>query len=184
MSHKSQNWFTLLGVAALTVMADRISKTIIVHSLERFETWHPPLSLLKSVFSLTHTSNTGAAFGLFPDQGVLFIIIAFVVITAIVFYYRHLPDGFGLVRVALGLQLGGALGNLIDRLNQGYVTDFIDFNFWPLHNWPVFNLADSAIVVGVGLLALTMLREDIDERGRERSGIENEVAGETEPSPR
>jgi signal peptidase II len=178
LSRRSQNWLILLGVATLTLIADRVTKTIIAHNLALNESWQPPASFLQHIFSLTYTTNTGAAFGLFPDQGFLFIVIAFVVITAIIFYYRHLPAGYGTVRLALGLQLGGALGNLIDRLRQGYVIDFIDLNFWPLQNWAVFNLADSAIVLGVGLLALIMLREDIDDKGKETSVPESDAAGE------
>jgi len=149
-------------MAALTLVADRVTKMIIVNNLTPNQPWHPSVPFLQRVVSLTYTTNTGAAFGLFPNQGSLFIVIAVVVITAIVIYYRHLPSGYILARMALGLQLGGALGNLIDRLRQGYVVDFVDLNFWPLQNWPVFNLADSAIVVGVGLLAITMLREDVE----------------------
>ncbi len=162
MSRRFQNWLILLGMAALTLVADRVTKTVVVNSLTLNQPWQPSTSWLQRVFSLTYTTNTGAAFGLFPDQGSLFVVIAVVVITAIVVYYRHLPSGYILARMALGLQLGGALGNLIDRLRQGYVVDFVDLNFWPLENWPVFNLADSAIVVGVGLLAITMLREDVE----------------------
>jgi signal peptidase II len=182
LSSRSKNWLILLGVATLTLIADRVSKTIIADRLALNQTWHPPVPFLRHIFSLTYTTNTGAAFGLFPDQGALFVIIAFVVIAAILFYYRQLPDGHGLARVALGLQLGGALGNLIDRLRQGYVVDFIDFNFWPLRNWPVFNLADSAIVVGVGLLALTMLLEDIEEQDQEPESSESDAASEPSTS--
>lgn len=178
MAHRSRNWFVLLAVVALTLVADRVSKAIISDNLRLNESWHPSIPLLRRVFSLTYTTNTGVAFGLFPDQGVLFIFIALVVVTVIIVYYRHLPHGYGLVRLALGLQLGGALGNLIDRLRQGYVIDFIDVNFWPLHNWPVFNLADSAIVVGVGLLALTMLREEAREGDEESAAAESDAAGE------
>jgi signal peptidase II len=178
LSLRSKNWLILLSIATLTLIADRVSKTIIADKLALNQPWHPPIPFLRSVFSLTYTTNTGAAFGLFPEQGALFIIIAFVVIAAIIFYYRHLPDGHNLARVALGLQLGGALGNLIDRLRQGYVVDFIDLNFWPLQNWPVFNLADSAIVVGVGLLALTMLLEDIEDQDAEPESSERDAASE------
>jgi signal peptidase II len=168
----------LLGVATLTLVADWVTKTIVACNLVLNESWQPPATFLRRVFSLTYTTNTGVAFGLFPNQGFLFIIIAFIVITAIIFYYRHLPAGYGTVRLALGLQLGGALGNLIDRLRQGYVIDFIDLNFWPLQDWAVFNLADSAIVVGVGLLALAMLREDIDDKDKEAPAPESDAAGE------
>jgi signal peptidase II len=176
VSHRSQNWLILFGIAALTLIADGIAKSIVVNNLMLNQTWDPPI--LEPFAKVTYTTNTGAAFGLFPRQGVLFVVIAVIVITAIIFYYRHLPTGYGLARVALGLQLGGALGNLIDRLRQGYVVDFIDFNFWPMHNWPVFNLADSAIVVGVGLLAVTMLIEDAKERNDEVGSPESDAASE------
>jgi signal peptidase II len=183
LSDRSRNWLILVGIALVTLIADRFAKTIIANNLMLNQSWHPPLPMLKSVFSLTYTTNTGAAFGLFPNQGALFIIIALIVITAIIYYYRHLPTGYGLTRVALGLQLGGALGNLIDRLRQGYVVDFIDLNFWPLHNWPVFNLADSAIVVGVGLLALTMLTEDIPDPENEIEPSGGDAASEPGAAP-
>jgi len=73
------------------------------------------------------------------------------------------------MRVALGLQLGGAIGNLVDRLRYGSVVDFIDFNFWPLHNWPISNVADVSVVAGVTLLALVMLWEERRKRGEERA---------------
>ena len=86
------------------------------------------------------------------------MIVAIVVVAIIAVYYRHLSAGQWLVKLSLGLQLGGALGNLLDRLRYGHVIDFIDFKVWP-----VFNLADSAITVGVAILAYCLLRS---ERGR------------------
>jgi signal peptidase II len=179
LSLRNRNWLLLLGVAALTLAADRLSKWFISQNLSLYESWHPPVPILRQIFSLTYTTNTGAAFGLFPDQGLLFIVIALIVVTAILFYYRHLPKGYALARVALGLQLGGALGNLVDRLRQGYVVDFVDLNFWPMHDWPVFNVADSAIVVGVVLLAVTMLWEDRVEQDSESKPAENDTASES-----
>lgn len=179
MARRAQNWLILLGMAALTLAADRITKSVIVDNLTLHQPWQPSAPWLQRVFSLTYTTNTGAAFGLFPDQGYLFVIVALIVITAIIVYYRYLPPGYALARMALGLQLGGALGNLIDRLRQGYVVDFVDLNFWPMQNWPVFNLADSAIVVGVGLLALAMLREDIEDLDNKGGAPESDTA--TEP---
>ena len=111
------------------------------------------VSALRNFFTLTHFTNTGAAFGLFRDQGLLFVVIAFVVIVTIIVYARYLPIQQRLVRFALGLQLGGAIANnLIDRPRQGHVTDFIYFHFWP-----AFNIADMAIVSGVFLLAYALL---------------------------
>ena len=176
MFHRSQNWLVLVVVAALTLIADRVTKLIVTNNLTLNETWDPPA--LYNVFSITYTTNTGAAFGLFPKQGPFFVLVAFIVITAIIVYYRYLPEGYMLARVALGLMLAGALGNLIDRLRQGYVVDFADLNFWPLQHWPVFNVADSAIVVGVGLLAITMLREDAKEQDDEIEEAETDAASE------
>ena len=97
---------------------------------------------------LTHVANTGAAFGLFPDQSLFLLVTTLVGVTAIVLYYLYPPLNTPVLTLSLGLQLGGALGNLIDRLRLGYVTDFVDFRVWP-----VFNVADSSIVVGVAILA-------------------------------
>ena len=71
------------------------------------------------------------------------------------------------MRMVLAFSLGGAIGNLVDRLRQGFVVDFIDLNFWPLHEWPIFNLADSSIVAGVVMLSLLMLWEEWRERGKQ-----------------
>ena len=140
------------GVAILTLVIDRISKWVVMTNLRLGESWNP-VAALEPYVSLTYVTNTGAAFGLFPDYGVLFMVIAVVVVVTIIFYYRHLPGDQWLVQISLGLQLGGALGNLMDRLLYGHVIDFIDFKVWP-----VFNLADSAIVVGAVILAYHLLR--------------------------
>jgi signal peptidase II len=99
-------------------------------------------------------TNTGIAFGLFREWGSVLVAVAVVVIAFLLLYTRQLATARWPVQIALGLQLGGAFGNLLDRLRFGFVTDFLDFKFWP-----VFNLADSAIVVGMVLLLL-FLEED------------------------
>lgn len=98
-------------------------------------------------FQLTCSFNTGSAFGLFPDQTILLILASFVGVGVLLFVYRHHPVPGPLLRISLGLQLGGAVGNLTDRLRFGQVTDFVK-----LGPWPVFNLADASIVVGVIML--------------------------------
>ncbi|MGB9879771.1 MAG: signal peptidase II, partial [Anaerolineae bacterium] len=98
-------------------------------------------------------TNKGASFGLFPELSWLYTLVAMVVIAVILLFYRRFPTDHWLVMLSLGLQLGGAFGNLVDRLWRGQVVDFIDLNFWPLQEWPVFNVADSSIVVGVCILA-------------------------------
>lgn len=101
---------------------------------------------------LTHVTNTGAAFGLFQGAGTVLTVVAFVGVLLLLVYYRTFGLHHPFLRLSLALQLGGALGNLIDRLRQGYVTDFID-----LRVWPVFNLADSAITIGAVLLIVVAL---------------------------
>ena len=147
-------WLFLLGVAALAILADQITKAYVVAHLDLHASWMP-LDFLESIFRFTHVHNTGAAFGLFPEGGSFFLIIAVLVSSFILYYYRQLPAGAWLVRLALGLQLGGALGNVIDRVHRGYVVDFMH-----LEHWPVFNVADSCIVLGVVLLALEMVIEE------------------------
>lgn len=160
-------WLLLLGVAALSILIDQISKAYVVAHLNLHDSWMP-LSFIEPVFRLTHVHNTGAAFGLFPQGGAIFLFIAVIVSSMIIYYYRQMPDGVWLVRLALGLQLGGALGNVIDRVRIGYVVDFFDVTYWP-----VFNVADSCIVVGVVLLAFEMLLEEYREQKQSRESHAN-----------
>jgi len=143
-------------VAVLILVIDQISKQAVMTSLRPGESWNPVAALERWV-SLTYVTNTGVAFGLFPEYGTIFMVIAVVVVVAIIFYYRHLPGEQWLVQVSLGLQLAGALGNLLDRLRHGHVIDFIDFKVWP-----VFNVADSSVFVGVVILAFLLLRHGED----------------------
>jgi signal peptidase II len=144
----------LLGVAVLVLILDQLTKVWVTVALPEGG-WWSPLPGLWRVLRVTHITNSGAAFGIFPNQGNFFILIAVVVVLAIVLYYRHLPAGGWLVRLSLGLQLGGAIGNLLDRLRYGYVVDFIDIGFWP-----IFNLADASIVTGVIILAYCLWQEE------------------------
>jgi signal peptidase II len=138
--------------ALLLVTADQLSKLWIRSNLaiggSLFEV---------GFFRLTRVHNTGAAFGLFQGQSFSLTIIALVSVAALLlcalFFHRKFPFlGNRLVKLALGLVLGGTVGNLVDRIYLSYVTDFIDFNFWP-----AFNIADSAIVVGTIILAYSLI---------------------------
>jgi len=139
---------------------DQISKHLVRLHLTHGIPWNPA-RWLRPVLSLTYVTNKGAAFGLFPQLDWLYAVITVVVIALILFFYRRLPFNHWLVRVSLGMQLGGAVGNLADRLWHDWrVTDFIDLNFWPLQEWPVFNVADSSIVIGVCILVVVLLLEE------------------------
>jgi signal peptidase II len=138
----------LLLLAGAVVVLDQVLKALVTSRFAGGDY----AELFGGLVRLDYTRNTGAAFGFLPNGGVLFAGIAVAVILAILLAYRKLGSAPLIVRAALGLVLGGALGNLIDRVRLGYVVDFIDLRWWP-----VFNLADSAIVVGVLLLLLYSL---------------------------
>ncbi|MFC1991624.1 signal peptidase II [Chloroflexota bacterium] len=152
-SPRGKVWKMAFFLTALLVVAgDQISKYWIRSNLAGGESL-PETGL----FRLTHINNTGAAFGLFQDQSFLLTIAAFTGIVLILLfvltasrYFPFLDSTPG--KMALGLVLGGTIGNLIDRLRFGYITDFIDIGIWP-----IFNLADSAVTVGVILFAYFFL---------------------------
>jgi signal peptidase II len=144
----------LYGVAASAYALDRVTKILAEEFLEGRE----PLEMISGVVQLRFTTNPGGAFGLFGGLGWLFVLISVLVIAVVVVASRNLPSTVS--SVGLGLILGGAVGNLTDRFIRGAgfsgeVVDFIDF-----HVWPVFNLADSAIVVGAAILLFSGLRRD------------------------
>jgi signal peptidase II len=151
----------LLVIAALTLIADQVTKFQAMTRLAPVVIW-APIPSLAHIFTFTYTTNTGASFGLFKDWGPVLMVISVVVITAIIIYQKDIPEEAWLVRLALGLMLGGSTGNLVDRLRVGHVIDFMHLHYYsPRLNldWPVFNVADMSIVTGVILFAFTMLRE-------------------------
>lgn len=165
----------LLGIAVVIVALDQYTKYLVRRDLP-LNTSASLIPWLDGVFTFTHVQNTGAAFGLLPQFGGMFILVALIVIVVIVLYMRQLAEGSWLLRIAFGLQLGGATGNLIDRLARGHVTDFIHSRWWPA--FPVFNIADSAITVGTILLVIYAL---FLERGHEPK--DQLAPHKTEPSP-
>jgi signal peptidase II len=138
---------TILGIGAAMLGLDTLTKMLVVTNLSIGESWSL-FHALDPIFKFTFITNTGAAFGMFSQLGGFFSIVGIIVIGSIIALHHHLPTENLWVRVSLGLLLGGAMGNLLDRFSRGYVVDFIDVGFWP-----VFNIADSAIVVGVAVLA-------------------------------
>ena len=131
-------------VAASVFALDQLTKAIIRDWLAIGESWPSDGWLVK----LTHVTNSGAAFGILQGQGLFLTVTAVIAIGAIAFYYAYPPLEHGLMRVAMGLLLGGAFGNLLDRVRFGEVTDFIDFP-----RYPEFNVADSSIVIGLVIIA-------------------------------
>ena len=137
----------LFLLVSVVIGFDQLSKYLIRANME------PGQSIPAEGFlRLTYTTNTGGAFGIFANQGFLLALAAVIAITILILYLRYLPPRSMNLKVGLGLDLGGAIGNLVDRVRFGEVTDFIDVGAWP-----VFNLADSAIVVGTVLIVSYLL---------------------------
>jgi signal peptidase II len=136
------------------------------------------IPVIPGFFYLTHVRNTGAAFGLFSDAPQVyrlsfFISVSLVAVGIIVSFFRKLSPGDRLAALALGLILGGAIGNLIDRIFRQEVVDFLHFRLWRGYSWPDFNVADSAMVVGVGLLVLDLLASEGEQRSSAGDGESN-----------
>ncbi len=158
-----------LIVATSVVAVDQLSKLWIRDNLTPGESL-PEIGFLR----LTYTTNTGSAFGLFANQTFLLIIITIVSLTGIILFLRYLGSVSALTSASLGLILGGAVGNLIDRLHLGYVIDFIDVRLWGNLHWPAFNVADAAIVVGICTLAYSLYRSGLFRKVYEHErGIKN-----------
>jgi signal peptidase II len=148
-------------IIAGTFLLDQTTKTVVQFLMYQGES----IPVLPPVFYLTYIMNPGAAFGFLAYQTHVFIIISVVLIAGMLLGYRKLPPGRGLLRTGMGMIVGGALGNLADRLRYGLVVDFLDFRVWP-----VFNVADTAIVIGTGFLIWEIL---MDKGPKEKQESEN-----------
>ena len=143
-------WFVALAVFAL----DRWSKALVLGSFFPGES----RLVIPRLLLWTYVQNTHGAFGMFGSSPVLLVVLAMVVLTIFAFAFRDAVQKSLLVRVGFGMILGGAVGNIVDRLQHQWVVDFIDFKtIWP----NVFNVADASITVGVGLLIIASLRREV-----------------------
>ena len=143
-------WLFVLPLAG--VILDQFSKYIVVENMVLGES----IPIIEEVFHLTYILNPGAAFGMFAHNRLFFIAIAVIVIGIIIWTRREILASPWEVKAGCGLFLGGAIGNLIDRARQGLVIDFFDFRIWP-----VFNIADIAICIGVGLIIWNLLKTEL-----------------------
>ena len=141
-----RDWI-VVTTALAALASDQISKYLVRENMDIGESWPR-----EGFFRLTHGTNTGSAFGLFQDQTTLLTIASLFAIGFIIYFYHSHSDRAWLTRITVGLLLGGAVGNLIDRIFAGRVTDFIDVG-----PWPIFNLADSSITVGITLLIASLV---------------------------
>jgi len=153
-----------LVVVALVVLLDQLSKFSVRTRLDVGE-----LVPLVGRLSLTHVRNTGSAFGFFANQTFLLVIVGLACLLVILLFLRYLSPVTALNMVSIALIFSGAVGNLIDRLRFGYVTDFIDFRLWGGFHWPAFNFADIAITAGVFLLIYSFYRSGLFRKGYEHN---------------
>ncbi len=179
-----KDYLFLAIIAAVIVILDQYTKTLVRDTIPVGGFWSP-WDWLTPIARIVHINNTGVAFGMFQGQNLLFSILAMIVSVAIIYYFPRVPSSEWIVRLALAMMLAGAVGNLIDRvtqpytvsnffdrIRQGYVTDFISVG-----NFAIFNIADSSITVGVGVLLLGVWLQE-----RRRKAAEKAITPPMEPS--
>jgi signal peptidase II len=160
LNPKVKDYLVLIGVAGTVIALDQWTKWLVRTNIEFGTQWLPDwLSWLSPYARIVHWYNSGAAFGMFQNGNLVFTILAFIVIAAIIYYYPQVEADDWTLKLAMGLQLAGASGNLIDRLMVGKVTDFISVGAFP-----VFNIADSSITVGVVVLLLGVWYKEQQEK--------------------
>jgi len=171
-----KEYWLLFTIASSIIILDQLTKAIVRANITFGGQWMP-LTWLAPYFRFVHWENTGAAFGMFQGGGWIFGILAVIVTIFIIIYFPQIPKDEKLMRVAIAMQLGGAIGNLIDRLVFGPVTDFISVG-----RFPVFNVADSSITVGVGLLLLALWLAERRERREKLSSDSTSSSEISEPA--
>jgi signal peptidase II len=181
-------WLVLLGSASLIFAIDQTTKAWVSANLAFGESI-TPIPALADFFAITRSANRGAAFSILPQAGDLFLIIALVMIVGVLLFYRRMPDGHWLERIALGLVLGGVSGNAIDRIRLGYVVDFVHLQLQPIIS-NVSNPADHAIVFGMILLFLTQwfgergkAQQQTAESGEDAAPAPGQVSSDPDPTP-
>ncbi len=143
-------WIALVVIAGTAIVADQLTKAVVSAQLPLGDT-----AVSIGPFSIHHVQNTGIAFGLFSNSTSVVIALTAVAVGAMLVFFARTAQRHPLIPVALGLVIGGSVANLLDRVRLGHVTDFLDFAYWP-----AFNLADTFIVVGVGLLFASFVAAD------------------------
>jgi signal peptidase II len=153
----------LAVVAGLVVFFDQVTKAVVLRQLPLYHS----VSVIPGFFSFTHIHNPGGAFGFLSQQSsqirnLIFLLISSLAVCVIFYFYKNTPKTHPLLATGFALILGGAVGNLIDRFRFGKVVDFLDFYLGSYH-WPAFNVADSAITIGVGIFLIHLLFKKIPE---------------------
>jgi signal peptidase II len=176
-----KKYWQIIAIAVVIVVLDQWTKGLVRASIPLGGELHPDfLKWLGPQVRIVHWYNTGAAFGLFKEGSMVFTVLAFIVIGLILFYYPQVEGADWSLRLAMSMQLGGAIGNLVDRLTIGHVTDFI-----AVGSFPVFNVADASISVGAAVLFLGIWIMERNEKKKKEETSEgnanitvNEVVNE------
>ena len=158
MKNFLRNYGILLFFAGLIVGFDQWTKYLVRTDLAYGQAW-APWDWMLPYARIIHAQNTGAAFGMFQGMNPVFTVLAIIVAGVILYYFPKVPRTDWLIRLAMVMQFGGALGNLVDRVTQGYVVDFVS-----LGTFPVFNVSDSCISIGVVLLVIGMWFKEKDQQ--------------------
>jgi signal peptidase II len=149
-----------MPIAGVVIGLDQWTKTLVRSNLGFGEFWSP-WDWLSPYARIVHWYNTGVALGLFQDQNLLFTILVSIIAMIIFIYYPQLSEGDWFLRIALAMQFGGSIGNLIDRLTVGHVTDFFSVG-----SFPVFNVADASVTIGVGIMILGVWLQERKEKAQ------------------
>jgi signal peptidase II len=152
-------WLGLAAIALAAVAADQLTKRIVTSHLALDQADH-----VVGPFWIHHVQNSGIAFGLFSSKTAAVIVLTGIAVVWMLVFFARSGARHPVLPVALGLVIGGSMSNLIDRLRLGYVTDFLDLRYWP-----AFNLADSFIVIGVGILLLALVASEREPRRARRA---------------
>jgi len=148
---RNKKILTVSLIALLIIFFDQLTKFFIIKNFNLNQS----LAIINKVFHLTFVKNTGAGFGILKGQNILLIFISIIVIGLILYYLDRIKENEFLLQILIGFVIGGTVGNLIDRVRVGYVIDFLDFRIWP-----VFNIADSFITVGIIGLIIYLWKKD------------------------
>ena len=161
--------YSLLIIVAIVIISlDQYTKNIIRENFELWTDVWAPWDWMLPYARIVHVPNTGVAFGMFQGSGNIFSIVNLIVVLIIIFYYPRVPESDWSLRLAMSLQLSGAIGNVIDRFTVGHVTDFISVG-----TFPVFNIADASITCGVIVLIIGVWITEVDERKKKLRIQEN-----------
>lgn len=159
---------TIIILSIIFLIVDQITKILVVNSLVPGEN----IEIIKNIFNIIYTNNTGAAFSILLGKRIFLIVVAVLIIGVLLYYIKRNKIEKKIDIIALSFVIGGSLGNLIDRIVRGYVIDFISIKLGN-YNFPIFNVADILIVIGVFLLLLSSRRRQSDDNKWKRYRKEN-----------